>query len=784
MLKDYVYKLTDPNALDHTVVGGKAASLAKMIQEGFKVPGGYVVPGTVLNEVLKLNSLDTLVDQYLAANKQKDNDKLNEISTRLKRSLETAQLPKGLEHALDEIIQSTHEGDRFAIRSSANVEDGSERSYAGLFETELNVKPNDLEKNVRKCWSSLFDVRTLIYGELDESSWSMGVVLQKMVIPSISGVGFSFNPVTHEHNILINACFGLGEALVSGEITPASYEYNRLSGETLKFTPSSQTKKLVANDTNTSGITWVNHDEQDNNPITDEEVQTVCDSILQLEKAAGGPVDIEWVLDENRTFYLTQSRPVTTAKSTTDDIWRTLVTDYLRTVAHSPYRALKLNTLPVLWTQPLNLSCGYSYQVVSPVLTIYKDGVLNFYVNDDDLYGFGSELAARSVCDSDLNVHISQHYGVVKGMIENLHDRYWDIHQSSDDNLSFQLESLDACSQLFGQLLTATTISYIEDKALLHAAVVNKDIGIDLIREAATCDTTFTSEIWTAIDIVDADEKTCNLNKYRYVLSSYIEIATKEQVKAHFETIDQNNTRLEIDQAKLNTQSEKDRLDRIIEKCNVGEQNLIEFVQLAKEMREERKTYLIKLLVILYEAQERIKASWILDGLYFVHELLQGYEYCRSLDVSSRENGYVALLPSSIPSSWQVTTEGVDQAIDLMEKSLLPKDANHIEGDSAFAGSVTGTAFVVNTIEDFETLQPSDDLILVINATRPEVVKYLNNFIGIVTNEGGITSHAATISRELKIPCVIGTQHATRLINSGDQIEVDSNHARGYIKHL
>ncbi len=270
-MSDAVLWFEDAQCCDVASAGGKGASLASMTQQDLPVPGGFAVPADVLEncvDVERLRALANAQDHEAAV-------KLVEV---------TAVVP-------DEVIAAYNEmgGGKVAVRSSASAEDSEAASYAGQQETYLNVVGDEaVRKAVIDCWASFFSERALFYrgekGSLDDLR--MAVVVQKMVDADKAGVAFSIHPVTRRKDrMMIEAVYGLGEAVVSGEVTPDQYVVDRKGREKKSKTPH-------------GGV------------LAEGELARISELAVQLEAHYGKPQDIEWAILSG-DVYLLQSRPVT-----------------------------------------------------------------------------------------------------------------------------------------------------------------------------------------------------------------------------------------------------------------------------------------------------------------------------------------------------------------------------------------------------------------------------------------------------------------------------------------
>ena len=275
---------TEEECKDVEVAGGKGASLARMTADGLPVPPGFVVPSYVL-----VDAIDT--DRMLELAASQSADELQELIAATEPPKE--EITSAYEDLVDEKHTDNQEliGDKkVAVRSSAVAEDSEAASYAGQQETYLFIEgAEDVCARVVDCWSSFFSERALFYraekGDLDDLR--MAVVVQKMVDPEKSGVLFTVDPVRgRKDRMVVEAVRGIGEQVVSGEVTPDNYTLDR--GGKLKR------EKIV-----------------DDRILTDEELQKLGELGKQLEDRQGVAQDIEWAIVGEEVFLL-QSRPVTT----------------------------------------------------------------------------------------------------------------------------------------------------------------------------------------------------------------------------------------------------------------------------------------------------------------------------------------------------------------------------------------------------------------------------------------------------------------------------------------
>jgi len=202
-----------------------------------------------------------------------------------------------------------------AVRSSATAEDGADNAWAGQLDSFLNTKEENLLEKVQHCWASLFTPRAIFYRfekGLHTTKISVAVVVQKMVNSEVSGIAFSVHPVTEDRNqMIIEAGFGLGEAIVSGSVTPDSYVIEKEPRRIIDINVSSQTRALYR--VETGGNEWLNIPEPkaSSQVLNEKQILEFADLIMKIENHYGFPCDIEWAFEQDK-FYIVQSRPITT----------------------------------------------------------------------------------------------------------------------------------------------------------------------------------------------------------------------------------------------------------------------------------------------------------------------------------------------------------------------------------------------------------------------------------------------------------------------------------------
>ncbi len=211
---------------DANTAGGKGASLGEMTQAGIPVPSGFVVLADAFEQFLKETDLNVEIDSILHTVNHQEMHTVEHASERIQKLILEAKMPEDIANEIKSEFEKL--GAEFvAVRSSATAEDSASAAWAGQLDSFLNTNEETLLENVQKCFASLFTPRAVFYRfekGLHDQKISVAVVVQKMVDSEKSGIAFSVHPVTEDRNqLIIEAGFGLGEAIVSGQITPDSY---------------------------------------------------------------------------------------------------------------------------------------------------------------------------------------------------------------------------------------------------------------------------------------------------------------------------------------------------------------------------------------------------------------------------------------------------------------------------------------------------------------------------------------------------------------------------------
>ena len=300
---------------DRPTVGGKGGSLGELTQAGIPVPPGFVVTTSAFEQFLAALEAREPIRSQVEALDPNDMGAATKLSEDLRRRVVGEPMPPDIEQAL----LAAHEelgAEAVAVRSSATTEDAEDASFAGLQDTFLWVlSGKDMIVRVRECWGSLYSVESMTYRRkhtFPEEGVAMAVVVQAMVDARTAGVMFTRSPTTGDKSVItIEGAWGLGSAVVSGEVTPDRWVIGKITGEiSVRDISDKHARQVPAPG---GGIMEVENEAViANQPcLTDDQLMALREIGRKVERHYGKPQDIEWALGEDGSVFLLQSRPET-----------------------------------------------------------------------------------------------------------------------------------------------------------------------------------------------------------------------------------------------------------------------------------------------------------------------------------------------------------------------------------------------------------------------------------------------------------------------------------------
>ena len=298
-------------------VGGKGRSLSILASNGVRVPPGFHITTDAYRSAVEENSIQAKIVELAVPEFSDGHVSFVRAATQIQTLFEDLRLPKIVQSEIAEINSATLEKNaHVAVRSSANVEDLPDLSFAGQHETYLNVVGlPEILIAVRKCWASLWTPQALNYRHqngIEQGSVAMAVVVQTMVASEISGILFTANPSTGERDdVVINSSFGLGEAIVGGHVTPDTYILSRKAGKLKQTVIGPKSLSVVPKDDGGTETVDVDVSLSSTSTLDQNQLEELLLTGTRVESMYGGvPQDVEWAYASG-ALHILQSRPIT-----------------------------------------------------------------------------------------------------------------------------------------------------------------------------------------------------------------------------------------------------------------------------------------------------------------------------------------------------------------------------------------------------------------------------------------------------------------------------------------
>jgi pyruvate,water dikinase len=320
MSSEHVSTFEDVGLADRPHVGGKGGSLGELTRAGIAVPPGFIVRVSAFERLIGQLEQQEPVRAAVTALPSDDLPAITELSRRLRARIEATPLPDAIREEIvagHQRLSGADPAAAVAVRSSATTEDSSDASFAGLQDTYLWVEgTGEVLSKVRSCWASLYSVEAISYRlhrSLSEEGVAMAVVVQRMVNARSAGVMFTRSPTTGDRSVItIEGAWGLGSAVVSGEVTPDRWVVGKITGEVSVRQISD--KAILHQRGGTGGVEHVEvaAGQRQTPSVSDEELQALRALGRQIERHYGHAQDIEWAIEHGTgAILLLQSRPET-----------------------------------------------------------------------------------------------------------------------------------------------------------------------------------------------------------------------------------------------------------------------------------------------------------------------------------------------------------------------------------------------------------------------------------------------------------------------------------------
>lgn len=795
---------------DAGIAGGKGASLGEMTRAGIPVPSGFVVLADTFERFIEETDLNVEIDNLLHDVDIQAMHTIEKASEEIQSLIKNAKMPEDI--AKDILTNFEKLGAEFvAVRSSATAEDSASAAWAGQLDSYLNTTKDNLLEKVQDCWASLFTPRAIFYRfekDLHKTKISVAVVVQKMVNSEKSGIAFSVHPVTEDYNqIIIEAGFGLGEAIVSGQITPDSYVVEKEPRRIIDINVSDQSKALYRKFG--GGNEWKELGEAGSKQVlSEDEILELSELILKIEKHYGFPCDIEWAYADN-TFYIVQSRPITTLsqQSQNDDEsyvnthfikmgrWATMLldTETWHTVHTSSYFEERFGIWKEILAHHVFKDDGSFYcEIYVPESFIKrlhariaeitekdKKGMekilLNFYKEKDKIKEEIQKVNPKNLSEAT-NKEIAEAYERNRDMVHMivaydqftwLAERYWLplMDYVLVNKVGLTKGSPEYTETLFALIKPYEISTTLEEKREVIGESIRIKEGSQTIEDAS--DRLAKDYGWMPVLVFGTP---WDASHYVQELTNVLKTEKSELEK-------------EYSSLKQYSQIQEEDIRNAVQKYKISNDDLQIFIDfgLAIDARNEAE-YVnsvcgFYVLPLYKEISKRFGIT--------VNELRTMYEDEIVMNLRNNTTPKELLPLKDSTRSWYLmeNKERLNFSSEQGKELSNYLSVNHIDfsssdssenkcGITANKGKVQGIARLVPSPEDNDKVGQGE--ILIAYSTMVDNLPAMKKAGAIVTESGGITCHAAVVAREFGIPAIVSLKGAMTDFKDGDLVEVDA----------
>ena len=704
-------------------VGGKCRSLARLAQEGFPVPKTCCISARVYRAFVSDSGLQGKLALELSRKQFTDMrwEEMWDTSLRIRNLFTTVQLPKELRAVLKEEIEKAFGTSAVAVRSSALSEDAEGQSFAGLYESYLNITgAMEILEYIKKVWASLWSDAAILYRRelhLDIRSSAMAVVVQEFLPGEVSGVAFGVNPLNPDQTV-IEAVPGLNEGLVGGSVEPDRWILERNSGELLSSGRAERQSMLTADAT---GIQLSSVEPRGEELLTSTQVEMVFRLVQDAEQVFGSPQDVEWTFYDGSLFIL-QSRPIT------------------RTVNREQTKGTDVRDGKVSDNRSWYLSLRPNYERLAALRKKIEKNLIPAMVREAD------ELAAADFEELSGDF-LSEEILRRQKILNKWRDIYWEEFIPFAHGV-----------RLFGKVYNDTVkpedpfefVTLLRPKKL---ASLERDKLIEGLAEIIKENPELRELVSLGrLDEIEEPEFTKLLEKLRSRSGTLLTGAGERDIG--MQAVGQILLEMADSPGKKRSIAEK-----ISEKVD----------QFFAAFPEKEKGYASELLE-LGRSSYRLRDD---DNLYLGR--IEG-EFERALEAgkgrTKTENAALSAVLDRFDTD-RFESGGQHSPPENRKSRRQPffERTRQLVGQPAGAGLITAPARVIFGQTDLYSLKKGE--ILVCDALDPNMTFVIPLAAGVVERRGGMLIHGAIIAREYGLPCVTGIPDVTEIIHTGDRITVD-----------
>ena len=873
--------------VDVNTIGPKAMSLIRMVRLGINVPAGFCITAAKFREHLEENNLLARIKAAVDELAKTGSQAKGELLSSLRQAIIQAPLAETTRHEIEEHYCKLP-ADYVAVRSSGTAEDLPGHSFAGLYDTYLGITNSaDCIEAVKKCRASLWTLRSYEYREkngFDHLKIDMAVIVQSLIAADTSGVIFTVDPVTGSRSsMVIEACFGLGEALVSGKVAPDRFVVGKKNLKLLSEKISSKKIMSVPNKDGTVKEQIISDEKSVSWTLDNKQIKHLVILAAKIEAGFGGPQDIEWAIRGTEVFFL-QSRPVTTIpeeKSWSDrQVWSNMAAQEVLPDVVTPATLSIIESFgeamfdPVLKALCMDRGNHPYYDVLAGrvyfnaniwLAVIRALPVINKYDFTDDT---GSEPGLHEIIEiektmtsEDLpDLHFKRFRFFLKlpllllksltctikkgraiiAQTKKMNEKWHSVDPvqlSNEQIIGNCKDVMDDFRSVLGEVLylfniiaAYPTLEIICSRWLPEQQQCAKRLlaglgeledansGLDLWRLALAADSNpqlreiiLSNNNWQTIKLKLTQTKPGNefltrwnefMDRHGYHCRAEIELfnprwsETPDYILSllgsYIRSIGKTDP-LE------NHKKRQQQREQLTQKCRKSLRNpikrmlfnyLLVRAQWGSVFRENIKCETVRLLtavrIMLLELGTRLHDESLLrdpKDIFFlrleeIESVTQGKAgFDVKATIAGRRREY---------DHWQtITPPGtIVGRFDPRKTAPAPLETDTateaLKGLAVSAGVVTGNARVILRADAQQQLLPGE--ILVAPFTDPGWTPYFVPAAAVVMDQGSLLSHGSIVAREYGIPAVVNVGTATRIIKTGQKIQVDGN--RGVIRIL
>ena len=818
--------------------GGKGMNLARTARGGFPVPPGFVISTAAYRAFTQVNQIEAGIADLFRSLSVEDPRSLETVSETIRRAFDVRDIPTNVENAILEayrlLVKQTG-NTLVAVRSSANAEDLAGASFAGQQDTYLNIQGEEaLLDSVKHCWASLWTERAIAYRArqgISPASVALAVVIQQMVPAESAGILFTANPISGNRNeLMINASWGLGEAIVGSLVVPDNIIVDKASSRT-KFMTIADKTVMTVRAGNGTGERPVPAAKRRKSTLSKRQVTELARLGMAIEHYYGAPQDIEWCFAGGQ-FYIVQVRPITT-----------------------------LQEQAVTWDAPGEgrwLHGGGTFEMITePISPLFETFLLPIFVNTllkmvDDI---GLKNAVPAVPYRIINGHIYLHLdlhlrpshlpGVIRDFALHLNsmqgqESEQSLYRQSVADLSAApiqeletaalLERMNALGQAgmryWVQIMKIVQVIYRQEAAFTrfynrHLRRLNcpepeiflrgqkiksweaecsmfelAQLAKKLNLEKAVLnspETLLSSPEWRRVLEVHLDRFGHQLSSFDPLLPTLADdprpvLTAVQSFLGGKESPYNRQQRMETERQEAIAGAEKHLSPRQRQEFH----RLLETAQQAARTREDALFDVglawTPMRRIALELGRRLAGKGVIAAardIFWLHleeirtaltspipvNVLTAQVAGRQAEnkLWSQSSAPYLLPEGSKPSFWW------KWVFPTPELNHHP-DAHTLAGLGVSPGKVTAVARVVHSLDEAQRLNAGE--ILVTRTTTPAWTPFFSRLSGLVTDLGGPLAHGSIVAREYGIPAVMGVGNATQSIRDGTAITVDGTAGR------